>query len=62
MYSLSAAKTETYEKGVDEGRRQILADIAKIVKDETDLHGDVDGQWEAIGEGVCEFLENEGYL
>ena len=62
MYSLSAAKTETYEKGVDEGRRQILADLAKIVKDENDLHGDVDGQYEAIGEAVCEYIENEGYL
>lgn len=62
MYSLSAAKTATYEKGVDEGRRQVLADLAKIVKDATDLHGDVDGQWEAIGEDVCDYLEQEGYL
>ena len=44
MYGLRAQENVAYEYGVDEGRRQILADLAKIVKDETELHGDVDGQ------------------
>lgn len=62
MYVFSMAKNDIFQQGVDEGRRQILADLAKIVKDATDLHGDVDGQWEAIGENVCNYIEQEGYL
>lgn len=62
MYVFSNSHNDTYQQGVDEGRRQVLADLAKIVKDETELHGDVDGQWEAIGEEVCNYLEQEGYI
>lgn len=62
MYGLRAQENVAYEYGVDEGRRQILADLAKIVKDETELHGDVDGQWEAIGEAVYDYIEQEGYV
>ena len=60
MYSLSAVKTATYESGVDEGRRQILADIAKIVHDNKNV--DTTESETLIGEAVCEYLENEGYL
>lgn len=62
MYHFGTTNNDIYEQGVDEGRRQVLADLARIVKDNTELHGDVDGQWEAIGEAVCEYIEQEGYL
>lgn len=62
MYVFSTPQNDIYQQGVDEGRRQVLADLAKIVKDASDLHGDVDGQREAIGEEVYNYLEQEGYL
>ena len=60
MYVFSTSQNGTYQQGVDEGRRQVHADIAKIVHDvNSDCNGD---PCTAIGEQVRDYLEQEGYL
>ena len=54
MYVFSMAKNDIFQQGVDEGRRQILADFAKIVKDNE--------YPEYLEETLCEYLTQEGYL
>lgn len=60
MYVFSTPQNEIYQQGVDEGRRQILADIAKIVHDvNSDCNGD---PMTEVGEQVYEYLVQEGYV
>lgn len=60
MYVFSTSNNDIYQQGVDEGRRQVLADIAKIVHDvNSDYNGD---PCNAIGELVYDYLEQEGYV
>lgn len=50
----SMAKNDIYQQGVDEGRRQVLADIAKLVKDNE--------YPEYLEDALYEYLTQEGYL
>ncbi len=60
MYVFSTAQNDIYQQGVDEGRRQVLADIAKIWRDvKADCNGD---PTTAFGDEVYDYLEQEGYL
>lgn len=60
MYVFSTPINDIYQQGVDEGRRQVLADIAKIVHDvNSDCNGD---PCTAIGEQIHDYLEQEGYI
>lgn len=62
MYVFSTPQNDIYiyRQGVDEGRRQVLANIAKIVHD---VKSDCDGDPCTIaGEMVHDYLEQEGYL
>lgn len=43
-----------YEQGIEEGRRQILADIARICKD-NEYPEDKEFY-------ICEYLEREGFI
>ena len=54
MYTFNIIESEEYQKGVDEGRRAVLADLAKLVKDNE--------YPEYLEEAVCEYLTQEGYL
>lgn len=45
--------SEVYEQGIEEGRRQILADLARMYKDE--LSAD-------LPDVLGDYLEEEGYL
>ena len=54
MYVFSMTKNDVFQQGVDEGRRQVLADIAKFVKDNE--------YPECLEEAVYEYLTQEGYL
>lgn len=59
-YVFSMSHNDIYQQGVDEGRRQVLADIAKIVHD---VKSDCDGDpCTAVGEMVHDYLEQEGYI
>lgn len=60
MYHFDGECSDIFQQGVDEGRRRVLADIAKIVHDakgnaalDTSL---------SIADPVCDYLEQEGYL
>lgn len=58
MYVFSTSQNDIYQQGVDEGRRQVLADIAKIVhdaKESTTLDTTI-----SIADSVCDYLEQEG--
>lgn len=60
MYVFSMAKNDIFQQGVDEGRRRVLADIAKIVHDcKINCSGD---PTTLIGDEVYDYLEQEGYL
>ena len=60
MYVFSTSHNDIYQQGVDEGRRQVLADIARIVHDvNSDCNGD---PCTAISEQVHVYLEQEGYI
>ena len=54
MYMLNVAESDTFQKGVDEGRRAVLADLAKLVKDNE--------YPEYLEKAVYEYLTQEGYL
>lgn len=45
---------DAFQQGVDEGRRQVLADLAKMRKDDESAE-------EFVNE-VSDYLEQEGYL
>lgn len=54
MYTFNITENDTYQKGVDEGRRAVLADLARLVKDHK--------YPEYLEEAICEYLTQEGYL
>lgn len=54
MYVFSTPIDDIYQQGVDEGRRQVLADMAKLYKDNE--------YPEYKEEALAEYLEQEGYL
>lgn len=54
MYNFDTPIDDIYEQGVDEGRRQILADMARLVND-----NEYPEDKEAA---LYEYLEQEGYL
>lgn len=54
MYVFSTSHNDIYQQGVDEGRRQVLADMAKIFKDNE--------YPEYKEEAFADYLEQEGYL
>ena len=54
MYVFSTSYNDIYQLGVDEGRRQVLADIAKLFKD---------NEYPEYMEGaLATYLEQEGYI
>lgn len=54
MYTFSTTKNDVFQQGVDEGRRQILADMAKLFKDNE--------YPEYKEDALHDYLEQEGYL
>ena len=54
MYVFSTSNNDIYQQGVDEGRRQVLADLAKIWKDNESI--------EEFANEMSEYREQEGYL
>lgn len=54
MYVFSTSHNDIYQQGVDEGRRQVLADMAKLFKDNE--------YPEYKEEALANYLEQEGYL
>ena len=56
MYHFGTTNNDIYEQGVDEGRRQILADLAKIYKDANKDYPD-----DALDD-FASYLEQEDYL
>lgn len=60
MYVFSTSHNDIYQQGVNEGRRQVLADIAKIVLD-AKQNAALDTSI-SIADPVCDYLEREGYL
>lgn len=60
MYVFSTSHNDIYQQGVNEGRRQVLADIAKIVLD-AKQNAALDTSI-SIADPVCDYLEQEGYL
>lgn len=54
MYHFETTNNDIYEQGVDEGRRQVLADVARIVKAASGVF--------SLEEDIKEYLTQEGYL
>jgi len=54
MYHFGTSNNDIYEQGVDEGRRQILADLAQMWKND-------DTAEETLND-LANYLEQEGYL
>lgn len=54
MYDFSTPQNDIYQQGVDEGRRQVLADMAKLFKDNE--------YPEYMEDALHDYLEQEGYL
>ena len=54
MYRFRTDLNEVYNQGVVEGRRQILADLAKMWKDNESI--------EEFANDVYNYLDQEGYL
>lgn len=54
MYVFSMSNNDIYQQGVDEGRRQVLADLANIWKDNESI--------EEFANETSDYLEQEGYL
>lgn len=62
MYHFGTTNNDIYEQGVDEGRRQVLADLARIVKDVGNTCHNPDVAMEQLGINTYSYLEQEGYL
>lgn len=62
MYHFGTTNNDIYEQGVDEGRRQVLTDLAKIWKDNISNFGDTIAAVENAGGDLKDYLEQEGYL
>lgn len=62
MYHFDGECNDIYQSGVDEGRRQVLADLAKMWKDNCSDFGGGIAAVETLGSDVKDYLEQEGFL